>query len=157
MNIFSAHIELRDRDVSEQRCVALVDKLHDYHAAVGASPRGWLSFQISVPGESFSQATTTALAVAAAAVPGVEVIHADIMTEAEFDALNGFVPVPELVSVTEAAEMRGVSRQAILQMIDEGRLPSATKVGKTIVIARSDVEAKSYRADTGKTYDPKMK
>jgi excisionase family DNA binding protein len=139
--IYTAHIELRET-VTPARAIALHDRLADYHASVGTSPRGWLSFQISLPAESLSQAITTALAVIAAAVPGVEALHADVMTEAEFDALNGFVPVPELLSTQEAADELGVTRQRIGQMVREGKFPTATQVGGTTVIAKSDVDAK---------------
>lgn len=47
--------------------------------------------------------------------------------------------IPDLVSVTEAAEMLDVSRQAIHKMIAEGRLKGA-KAGSTVVFRRVAVE-----------------
>lgn len=43
---------------------------------------------------------------------------------------------PELVSVTQAARLLGVTRQAVLRRIDSGALP-ARKVGSTWTIPRS--------------------
>ncbi len=44
------------------------------------------------------------------------------------------------MTVTEAAETRGVTRQAILALIDRGTLP-ATRVGNQWIIRRRDLSA----------------
>jgi excisionase family DNA binding protein len=50
----------------------------------------------------------------------------------------------EFVSVSEAAEIRGVSRQRVLQWIEDGRL-NAQKVGNSYIILKSAVYAVSDR------------
>lgn len=52
---------------------------------------------------------------------------------------------PELLSVSEVAALRGVSRPAVLGAIKEGRL-RATRVGEFWVVRRSDADAWLPRA-----------
>ena len=139
---YAAHIELTETQPTNDRVLALMDALATYHPAVGISPRGYLDAQITVPAESLAQAITTAVAVVEAAA-GVPALRAEVMTEAEFDAREGYVPMPDLVSITEFAELMGITRQRAIQMVAENKLTTAQKVGKTIVIARSEAIAKA--------------
>lgn len=142
MKHYSIYIELEQRDPVPD----LVTSVRDYLArfghspAVGTSPRGWLDVQASAPGDSALQAAAAVVAHAQDA-SGVEAIGIHVLTEAEFDARNGFAPatVPDMFSVTDAAQILGVSRQRILQMIEDHTLASAKKVGSTWVIAQDDV------------------
>jgi excisionase family DNA binding protein len=145
--MFSAHVQLADRDVDvdEKRLETMLTELADFHPSIGTSPRGWLSARISLPGESISQAASTALAVVQAASRSIA-IAIDIMTETEFEAVQGFAPIADLLSVSEAAEYLGVTRVRTSQMIEEHKLPGATKVGNTFVIPRGVVEAQALRA-----------
>ncbi len=92
---------------------------------------------ITLPAESLGQSVAAALPIIAAAY-GADAIACDVTTEAEYDLRAGFVPLPELVSVSEAAELLGVSRQRVLQRITERSLP-ATRVGRDWVIPRAAV------------------
>lgn len=44
--------------------------------------------------------------------------------------------IPDLVSVTEAAELLGITRQAVLKMVSRDQLPGA-RIGTTYVFRRS--------------------
>lgn len=44
----------------------------------------------------------------------------------------------ELVSITQAARMLGITRQAVFELIQRGRIP-ATKVGFSYVLTHQDV------------------
>lgn len=44
-----------------------------------------------------------------------------------------------IISVTDSAEVLSLSRQRVLQMIDEGKLP-AKKIGKTWILDRESLE-----------------
>jgi excisionase family DNA binding protein len=145
MNFYSADIEFDTTTANPDDYIALTEKLADYHPAAGPSPRGWLSVQISLPAESLPQATQTALALANAALPGVAVIAIQMMPEAEFDARQGFQTIPDLLSVSEAAEVLGVSRTRVQQLVDDHKLQSQ-RVGNAIVLTRASVEA---RRDSG--------
>jgi len=134
MTEYNARIEWATRDGDDDD---LVDELVDYHPAISRSERGWVAADLTLPAETLRQAATTALAIAdaasAAVLDGAAVLALEVLPTAEFDQRNGLVPVPELVSVTEAAERLGVSRQAVLQRLESGSLPG-TKVGKTWVV-----------------------
>jgi excisionase family DNA binding protein len=47
--------------------------------------------------------------------------------------------ISECLTVTQAAELRGISRQAVLESIGRGTL-KATKVGNQWLISRKDLE-----------------
>lgn len=90
------------------------------------------------------QATATGLAILAQAVDD-EVLTVAIQTEAMRDERVGWASVPELVSVAEAAERLGVSRQTVLQLIDAGRLPTIRVRKVQAVLAAALVSAKGWR------------
>lgn len=141
MTEYNAHIEWATRSGDDDE---LVDALVDYHPAVSRGARGHVSAEITLPAESLRQAVTTALAIAEngavrAALDGAEVLALEVLPTAEFDQRNGLDPMPELVSVTEAAEELDVSRQAVLQRLESGSLPG-TKVGKTWVVQARALE-----------------
>lgn len=138
MYVATVEVDVRRR-LTLDEVDQVMDELEDYHPAVGEARRGFLSATIALPAESLRQATASACRVVEAALGG-PAIAAEVMTEAEFDVRQGWAPVPDLVSVSEAAELLGVSRQAVLQRISAKTLP-ATPVGKTYVIPRSAVDA----------------
>lgn len=133
MQMFHATVEIDKRDAFGVD--AMMDALASYHPAIGQSVRGFASATISLPAETLAQACTTAAAVVSAAFGG-PAIAAVVMTEPEFLARQGWAPVPDLVSVSEAAQLLGISRQAVLQRIGSKSLP-AEKVGRGYAIPRS--------------------
>ncbi|WP_223691087.1 helix-turn-helix domain-containing protein [Leifsonia poae] len=94
---------------------------------------------MTVPANTIVEATRVAVAITGPVFDAVP-ITITVLTEAEWNAREGYTPMPDLVGVTDAAEILGVSRQRVLQLIDEHRL-TAEKVGKSMVLARSEVEA----------------
>ena len=135
METYNATIELEARGaLTDDQVDELMEQLAGYHAAIGHTPRRH-SVTISLPAENLRQAVTTALAVVEAAF-GSPALTIEAMTTAEFDTREGWQPVPELVSVAEAAEILGVSRQAVLQRIGTRSLP-AEKVGRGYAIPRT--------------------
>jgi excisionase family DNA binding protein len=53
---------------------------------------------------------------------------------------SGMVDMNEFVTVAEAAELRGVSRAAIHELVQRGRLRSERMLGR-VLLYRSEVEA----------------
>ena len=141
MESFNVRVELASRAAGEDE--DLIDALAGYSPAVSRSPRGWVEVNFSCPAQDLRQAISTGLALVAAATED-QVVVLEAMSTAEFDARLGFDPVPELLSVTEAAELLEVTRQRVLQMIDEGKLPGAL-IGKSNVIPRAAVEQLAAR------------
>lgn len=129
MTKYNARFEYRTREPIDDR---LIHALIDYHPATGRSPRGWAEVTITLPSESLRQATVTALALAEAAL-AVELLVLEVLPTDEYDARLGLAPLPEIVSVTEAAAKLRVSRQAVLQRLESGSLPGK-KAGNTWVV-----------------------
>lgn len=138
MKMYNAVVEVDRKDAADVD--ALMDQLEHHHPAVGISPRGWLEARISLPAETLTQACTTATLIVEAAT-GAAAIACEVMTEDEFDAREGFEPVPDLLGVTEAAEILGVSRQRIDQLVHAGKIQSIPVGARSRGYTRSSVEA----------------
>lgn len=137
MTYFNAIASLDLRDPGLEVLDQAVEELADFHPAISIGPRGHAEVTITLPADSLRQATVTAFAVVSVAF-GEEPVACSVMTTAEFDARRGFVPLPELVSVSEAAEILGISRQRVLQKIVANQLP-AVRVGRDYAIPKRSV------------------
>jgi excisionase family DNA binding protein len=142
MNHYSAHVET-DLRKTPADVDSLLEQLEQFHAALGMSPAGLFSVQMTVTGETLPQAAVVATAVVEAVV-GAPVVSIEIMTETEFNRREGFDDVDDLVSVPEAAELLGVSRQAVGQRIRSGSLPGQRR-GRDWMLPRKAVEAAAAR------------
>jgi excisionase family DNA binding protein len=141
MNSYTITIEVDDQTALAADDVDRIhDELADFSPALGNSVRGFRSATVNVAGETLRQAVAAAVAVVEAAF-GAPALVVDAMTDTEFDIRQGWERVPDLVGVTEAAELLGVSRQRVLQRINVGTLPG-TKVGRDYLIPRAAVTAK---------------
>lgn len=139
-SMWAANVEVSRRDEpTEAELAELLEVLGPFHAAIGMSPRGWLGFRLTVPAEGLRQAALAATALVQAAHPGLTPLALEVMPEDEWDLRQGFVPVPELIGASEAAAMLGVTRQRVVQMVDEGKLPG-TVIGRSTVIPLRAVE-----------------
>lgn len=139
---YSVHIEMNRRDLTPADAERIVDDLAELHAAVGTSPRGWADVQLTIPADSLDMAVRLSIGVARVAFDAKE-LTVQAMPEAEFDARLGMpATLPELIGVTDAAAALHVTRQRILQMVDEGKL-SSTRVGNTIAIPASEISARA--------------
>lgn len=138
MDMWAVHVEVRlRRQLAPEAVDRLMDALGPFHGALGTSPRGWVSAQLTVPAQGLVQAFLTAHSLAATHLG--DPVSLEVMPEDEWDARQVFVPMPELVGATEAAAMIGVSRQRVIQMVEEGKLPGRV-VGRSTVIPRQSVE-----------------
>ncbi|MBD3783724.1 MAG: excisionase family DNA-binding protein [Micrococcales bacterium] len=120
--------------VDEALADAWVSELAPWHGVV-TERAGHLVAVVTLPGDNLAQATASALAVVGRLGEPLVVLA---QPEGVRDARQGWDPVPELLSVTQAAERLCVSRQRVLQMISEGKLPSH-QVGTTYVIPAAAV------------------
>lgn len=133
--------------LDEKHTGVVLDALAAYHPAIGRSAFGRAEVIITVPAETVAQAAVTATAVLAAAIAPAELLGLEILTTADFDRRAGLEPVPELMSVTEAALALHISRQAVLQRIDAGTL-AATRIGTTWAIPAAVVMAANEAAQS---------
>lgn len=136
MTDYNVRVELDTRDHIDNE---LVDHLAAYHPATGRTPQGRVEVWITLPAVTLTEAVRLGLLLVGA-VSRTTLVAVEAMTTAEFDRRLGQESMPALVSVTEAAEQLGVSRQAVQQRLDAGTLPGQ-KVGKTWVVQASAVEA----------------
>jgi len=96
----------------------------------------------TIPAESVRQATSTALAVLETYPWPLRSLR--VLTTADFDRLTDAMALPPLVSVQEAADGLGMTRQGVLKAI-KGKVLPATRVGGTWVLQRSVVEGARAR------------
>lgn len=120
----------------------VLDALAGYSAVVSRDPRGHTTIDLTLPAESVRQAVTAALALVATAARGAQVTGIEVITTEAFDEREAQTAVPALVSVTEAANILGTTRQAVLQRLTTGGL-RGEKVGSTWVLAEQDVTAEA--------------
>ncbi len=130
--------ELVEDDLNDDRVVELMDALGDYHPAIANGYRNRARATVTLLAENLRQAMSTALALAESA-GGSLPLYVEAMLTDEVDTREGFTPVPALLSASDAGEYLGVSRVRVNQMIDEGRFPTAQKVGNNYVIPRDAV------------------
>lgn len=123
----------------------IIDRLAAFHPALGFTT-GRLTVTITYPAETLEQATAVALALAGQSLAGLPftLTGLEVLPTAEFDRRNGLEPVPELLSVTEAAAELGVTPQAVRQRLDSGSV-RGVKVGATWVVSRAEVERAKAR------------
>ncbi|AEI11801.1 excisionase family DNA-binding protein [Cellulomonas gilvus] len=111
----------------------VIAELDGYGPAVSRSWDGRTSIDLTLPATDVRQAVTTTLALVAHAAGAVAVTGLEVLTTEALDRRPATKPMPDLLSVTEAAEQLGVSRQAVLQRIEAGKL-AAARVGTTWAI-----------------------
>ena len=136
---YVATVEVDQRDYDSD---AVMDRLASFSAGLGYSDRGFASATISLPAESLDQAAQMATVLIAAAF-GSAAIACEVMTEKERDARHGWSSTPsELISVTEAAELLGITRQGVLDGIRHKRI-QAEKVGREWTINRASLRVRA--------------
>jgi excisionase family DNA binding protein len=125
---YNATAQIHTRDLEH-----LIDQLATHSAAAGPIGGNWVEVTFTLPADHLEQAARTALALLTHASGGAEVRHFEILTTDAFDARQGLALLPPLVSVTEAASVLHITRQAVLQRLENGSLPGR-KVGNTWVV-----------------------
>jgi predicted DNA-binding transcriptional regulator AlpA len=67
-------------------------------------------------------------------------IALEVLPTADFDRREGLTPVPELIGADDAADLLGISRQAVLKRYNTGALPGHRVGDRVIAFTRRDVE-----------------
>lgn len=129
---YTAHLELARTPDDDQLPTDLIDDLYDtlgpFSPSFSVSPRGCAAVTMTIHGVNISGALAAAAAVTEDAFDR-PVIAATIATETEAEARAAFVDVPDLVSVAEAAELLGVTPQAVRDRINRHTL-QAVRIGE---------------------------
>lgn len=112
----------------------LLQQFGDYQVNLCPSDLGRTNLTFLLPADSLLQATTTARAILGSFSPEplrLVVEHIADYSRRQKLALLG--QIPPLLSVSEAAQLLGITRTAVLKKVTSGGLV-ATKVGATWVI-----------------------
>lgn len=121
----------------------LADEVHttlaDYSPATAADITGRAQIIITLPAANVTQAIATALHIFNDAGYAVTTLGFEVLPTTEYDHRDEVTPIPDLVSVTQAAQTLGVSRQAILQRIETGSL-AARRLGNSWALARQNLK-----------------
>lgn len=139
MTNYVVDIELDHRGVTDAMVDGIHSALDDWHVSISESVAGNVQLLLTVPAENLRQALGTGLALAAQVDGKREPLVIAAMPETLRDEREGWVPVPETMSVTQAADLLGITRQAVLQRIESGSIP-AQKVGREWRIPRRAVQ-----------------
>lgn len=142
MTEYNARIEVAHRNPSDAWYDRVLDALDGYSPAISHSPAGLVEVVITVQANALRVAFVSACALVRDAT-GMDVVVGEVMPTDEWDRRQGLSPIPDLLSVTQAAERLGTSRQAVLQRISTGSLP-AQKVGDQWAIQAAAVRAPSH-------------
>jgi len=147
MQAYIVEVETTLRDITDDMIDQVMDALTAWHPSIGTGPTGALEATMTVPAEHLSQAVAGGLAAIVAA--GLSPVTVTAMPESVRDAREGWAPIPDLLSVTEAADELGLTRQRILQLISNAELP-ATRVGRGYAIPRTALTSSSSWRSYGK-------
>jgi excisionase family DNA binding protein len=122
------------------------EQIPGVHApSFSTSAYGYRTVRLTVQAPDVAQASFLAAAIATTGLrlTLADIVSLEVLSEANADLRVGGANVPELVGVTEAAELLGVSAQRVRQMIDEGKL-AAHRVGdRAFALVRSEIEARA--------------
>jgi len=138
---FNARVELDSRDFDESAIDVLMDVVEPYAGVVARAVHGGrVELILTIPATDLRQAVITATSVVLAT--GHTPYALEVLPTDEFHRRIDVESMPELLSVPEAADELGVSRQRALQLVNAGQL-AGVKVGDTWVIPRSAVVARA--------------
>lgn len=131
MDMYNATIELHLAAASAagKKGDQLLTRFADYHPVLTTSDLNRLELIISLPAESLWQAATTVRTL----TDRLAVARVSLETSADFDARSDAIADPDLLSVTETAQMLGITRGGVQRRIETGAL-RAFRVGSTWAI-----------------------
>lgn len=137
---FTATIETDNADAfTDEQLEAAIDALSHVAGAIATSSHGNREATITLPADTIAQAAQLALTTVTPILGG-DVLRFEILPEETADARRDDVDIPELVTITEAAEILGTSRQAVHKRVRSGSIPSV-RIGnsQTFAIVKSSL------------------
>lgn len=139
MKHYVVEIQTTEHAPSPDRADELTNALIDYQPVVGTTVGRHLLITITVPATSLRQAVHTALALLERCATPTAITA---IPEHDRPAHQAWVELPELVGATEAGRMLGITRQAVLGLVDRGQLPGRHVTTKLIAIPAASVQAR---------------
>lgn len=152
--------DLAAEQIDPERVDALIDVLADYHAAATAAPRRYgAQFDLDAPtAEKATEAALSTFRAAAhkAELPNWPIIRVEVMTVDEQETALAEPTFPDVLGVTEAAQMLGVSRQRLDQLTSHRDFPAPmVRLAAGPVWLRSSIEGFERRWDRRPGRPPK--
>lgn len=132
---FHARVELATRDTAE----TVLARLGPALAATGHTALGWVELHLILSAEGLGAAALLAVSRVEAAAPGVAVLAVEVLTSDEAAARAGIVPSPTTIGVPAAAELLGITEQAVRHKLRTGRL-AGRREGRDWRIQRAEVD-----------------
>lgn len=135
MKVYVIGVEIAGEWPAEEHTDTIMDELVDYGVSMGTRPGTGPIVTVNIPAATLRQAVMTAISVVS---PYGDPIGVTALEENTWCRREGWEEVPPLLSAAEAAERLGVSRQRVVQMIGEKKIP-ATRIGTIWVIPEKAV------------------
>jgi excisionase family DNA binding protein len=133
-------------EATEERADDLVTTFLGFHPAASPAENNQLEVWLTIQAANLRQAVEVGLALGAKY--DAELSAIEVLPTADYDRRVGLTPVPELISTDDAADLLGVSRQAVDKQIRSGKLRGHRVGERTVVLARADVLAAVARKGT---------
>lgn len=134
----TAELNTPSADFDGTRFDRFLTALEPWHIAVGTSPYGNAEAVLTVPADDTMQAAAAALAFLRQT--GEAILRLEVLSEDVADARAEDVEVPDLVDPAGAGEIIGVSRVAVIGMVERGELPAERFGQRGTAIARRNAE-----------------
>lgn len=129
-----------------------IDALAGYSPAISRTPRNLTEVVITYPAKDIGQAIVTGHGVLNTRIK-TELFMLEVLPTDEFDRRAADVGMPSMVTTVEAAEIIGITRQRVLQLVESGAIPSERVGDRTLVLPRVTVESIARARREGKTVD----
>lgn len=123
---------------------AAIELVADYAGAVARSDFGWTEVTFTIPATGLKQATNTALAILETAPWAARSLR--VLTSDDYDRIVDRVDAP-MLTVAQAAEQLGISRQAVHKLITNQHL-AARRVGTRWLVPAETVARRLHETTT---------
>lgn len=144
MKHYVVEVQTTEHGPKPDRADELMNALADYQPIIGTTVGRHVQITITVPATTLGQAVHTALAVIQRCATPTAITA---VPEHDREAHQSWIELPELVSVSEAGKILGITRQAVLGLIDRGQLPGRHVNTKIVAIPAASVQARKVRLD----------
>ncbi|TXK17419.1 helix-turn-helix domain-containing protein [Homoserinibacter sp. GY 40078] len=131
MPTFVSYIEFSGTGRTSDVVDRLIDHLDGFDPSISEPASDRIGVRVNIDGPDLGVATRTVVALAtnalATLVPDAKPVHVETSTEREFEVREALTDGHTMLTVADAMRFLGVSRQAVLQQIESGRLAGAQR------------------------------
>lgn len=132
---FHVRIEIAARETPPEPALAT---LGEALLSTGYTALGWVELHLAVNAADYGAAVLEALE-RVEPVAGARVLAVEVLTRQEFAARAGIVPSPTTFGVPAAAELMGITEQAVRHKLRTGRL-AGRREGRDWRIQRAEID-----------------